>query len=174
MQLTERQYERIAQWLDGQELELSPAEQAAAQEILDGEAFLAPHWGLQAPPHALQKARRRMLCDIARPGRLTIWLRRAAGIAAAALLVGITTWALRDVYTRGPSRANPPMTESPAQVPIEVVLTEMENAADLGPTELVLARVRDLEADMRSSQAYQEPEMNYDVVSGEPEDLSSQ
>jgi hypothetical protein len=42
MNLTEQQYERVARYLDGQDLVLSPDEQAACDEIAGDEGLLAP------------------------------------------------------------------------------------------------------------------------------------
>ena len=42
MNLTEQQYERVARYLDGQDLALSPDEQAVRDEIADDEGLLAP------------------------------------------------------------------------------------------------------------------------------------
>ncbi len=50
MNLTEQQYERVARYLDGQDLALSPAEQAVCDEIAGGEGMLAP--ALAAPAKA--------------------------------------------------------------------------------------------------------------------------
>lgn len=50
MNLTEQQYERIARRLDGEDVALSAYEQAACDEIADGQAQLAP--ALETPAEA--------------------------------------------------------------------------------------------------------------------------
>jgi len=81
----ERQYERIACYLDGQRVRLGPAERRLAEEIRRDELTAA--WALDAPRarRAIETARRRLRTGLRR-GRRLWWLGRAA--AAAVLVAG--------------------------------------------------------------------------------------
>ena len=84
MAMNEGQYERIARRLDGESVELTVEEQAAAEEIRRSEAALAGQVEVDPPREALVRARRRVVAALLRPRRRR-W--RYAAVAAAAVLL---------------------------------------------------------------------------------------
>ena len=74
MNLTEEQYARVARWLDGQDVELSIEERAAAEEVRRGEADLAVVLDVPVRRETLDRARRRLVALWA------FWLRRAGSL----------------------------------------------------------------------------------------------
>ena len=93
MNLSDAQYDRIARRLDGEDVELTAVEQAAADEILRHESRLSGVMDAAPSREAVDRAKRRMMAELARPARRTIWrrgvLRVALATAAAVLLVAI-------------------------------------------------------------------------------------
>ena len=87
MSLTERHYERVARWMDGERIELTEPEQAVARELQDGQALLARRLDAPMPPTAMHKARRRLIAELARPSRWALRIRHTAMAAAASFLI---------------------------------------------------------------------------------------
>lgn len=95
MQLDDRQYERVQQWLEGQNVELSDAQRQAAEELQQDQQRLGRLLDVPMPAQALQRARRRMVAELARP-RFN-WRRWAVPVggalaAAAALVLAVTVF----------------------------------------------------------------------------------
>ena len=96
MELRSEQYERIALRLDGEAVDLTAEELAAAREIQAGEAALQRSLGAPAvPARALARARRQLRAATGR--RIAVRARfvgvAAAGVAIAAAIV--VAWAIR-------------------------------------------------------------------------------
>ena len=87
MALSERQYERLGRRLDGEEVRLNPAQQAAAGEIGAWEQTLAPAMDVPLPTGAIDRVRRRVAAELARPRRRALRVVYAAGTVAAAAAV---------------------------------------------------------------------------------------
>lgn len=89
--LTPEQQERVALWLDGQDVALSPHERDAAQALREAEAHLASQAGVTLPPLAMARAQRTVVLGL-RQQRLARW--RFAGslaaAAAAAVLIAVS------------------------------------------------------------------------------------
>ena len=85
-----QRYDRLARWLDGEDISLSDAERAELEQFQRAEGRLAAMLDVRVPPGAMARARRRMVAELARPRR---WARRlgvaAAIAAAAAIVVGV-------------------------------------------------------------------------------------
>jgi len=113
MELNSEQYERIARRLDGETVELTAEEQAAASEIQSGEAALRRSLGEEAvPARALARARRQVR---AATGRRFVARARFVGVAAAGLAVAaaiVIAWAIR--------LHGPPAPHARPAVPAEV------------------------------------------------------
>lgn len=93
MNPTERQYERIARRLDGEDVALSAEELAAAEDIRRGERFLAGRLDVSIPPEAMEHLRRRTSAELARPRRRTVKIGYvAAAAAAAAILIAVVSF----------------------------------------------------------------------------------
>jgi len=87
MNPTPRDYERVGQWLDGEPVQLTPAQRALAETIAAdarkvGQALDAP-----PPPGVLHRVNARLKAAGPAAGRWA-WLRWVSAAAAAAVLVG--------------------------------------------------------------------------------------
>jgi len=87
MRLTERQSERVARFLDGEAIELTDIERAAAEQFRRDEAALGSMLIAAAPGKAMARARRRMLAATASGRRFFRRLAIGAGAAAAAAIL---------------------------------------------------------------------------------------
>jgi len=87
MNFDDRQYERVARWLDGESVELTEAERQLAAEIRAGEAALAGRLDVELPSAALVRTARRMSAAAAGSGRSAWWAAVGAAAAVAAALV---------------------------------------------------------------------------------------
>jgi len=87
MELDDRQYKRVARWLDGESVELTDAERSVAEEICRADLRLAGAFEVAPTRRATERAVRRLTAALAaRPSRFTRFARPAAGIAAAIVL----------------------------------------------------------------------------------------
>ena len=91
MKLNEQQYQRIAKFLDGEPIELTPQEQAVVQDIRTGMETLGVLERLQPSSGAMAMARRRMAGQVARGRHRGLRIASfAAAVAAAAILLVVT------------------------------------------------------------------------------------
>lgn len=81
------QYEKIAQKLDGQDVQLTAQEQAIADEILRDETAIAGKLECDVPAETMRRLQRRLSAEVARPSRLKLIIRHTAIAAAASLIV---------------------------------------------------------------------------------------
>jgi hypothetical protein len=95
MKLNERQYERVGRYLDGEQIELAADERAVADEIRRMEAPLPAMLEAQPSRKATDRARRRMLSELLRPGRRTRRIIWPAAAAAAVLIAVTAVWVWR-------------------------------------------------------------------------------
>lgn len=103
MQLSQREYERIARWLDGEAIELTAAERAAAEQVRRDERALRPFLAVRVPATAMAKARRRLLAELARPRRGIRWIRYLAASVSSAAVALIAVGLMRQAAPpRGP------------------------------------------------------------------------
>ncbi|MCD6364905.1 MAG: hypothetical protein J7M14_03430 [Planctomycetes bacterium] len=139
MPLTEKQYERIGQWLDGENISLNEAELAAAKEMRRDETLLAGCADVACPSETMQLATRRMLAELARPQHFSVWVARlAAAVAVVVITAGV--W----LVVSGPDVAG----RQGADVPLEVVVQEMEASGNISAIDLVAGEIESLEADL--------------------------
>ena len=147
MAITEEQYERIALWLDGQDVALGEAERAAADEIRRDEALLGAV-EMRAPRGALDRASRRIGAELARPTRrLRIARFVAVTTAAAAAIILATALLMPDPAPVAPV-GHDPDGETIAKK-VETLIDEMEES--IRPqmmVELLAADLESLEAEM--------------------------
>ena len=145
--MSEKQYERIANWLDGQNVPLSEAERAVADEIRRDEQMLASSAGGDWPREALVRASRRMTAELARPRRLWVGRFVAAAAAAAAIIaiaILLPTGPVAPVEQTGNGSGT-----AMADVPIETLIEEMEESIRPGVVvELLAGELESIEADM--------------------------
>jgi len=160
-ELTEEQYRRVAQWLDGQPVSLSEAERAAAEALRKDEAFFAGVAPAEAPTSALQRAGRRMRAEMARPSHKVVWLRRLGAVAAAAIVV-----AAASLWQR-------PVTEPASELPVETVLAEMENAVSAGEVDLLADELASFEAELLPTAATDVTDLEIEAIESSVDDLLS-
>jgi len=147
MALSEKEYERIADWLDGRDVPLTEAERAVAEEVRRDERMLASAAGGDWPRKAFERASRRMTAELARPRRL--WIGRFAATAAAAAAIVAIALLL-------PTGPHTPTTltdggegTSTAPVPIETLVEQMEESVRPPVVvELLAGELESLEADV--------------------------
>lgn len=94
MNIDDRQFERIARWLDGEAVDLTGDELAAAERFSRIERSLGGGLDAAAPREALSRAGTRMLAELARPAHGIISLRRVARSAAVAAAAALLIFAL--------------------------------------------------------------------------------
>ena len=127
MILDDKQFDRVARDMDGQNLHLGFDEQQARSDIHRNESFMATLWEVDVPPDTLAKANRRMLAQLAHPHRTAF--RRAglaAGIssAAAIILFAMLSWFLPyDTTTPAPLHLS--------EVPSEVLFEALQPTEDM-------------------------------------------
>ena len=147
--MNDGQYERIAEWLDlpagGGRVELTAAERAAAEQIRRAEVELAARIAYDAPRAAMDRARRRMLAELARPGRRRVarFGYVAAVAAAAAIVLAVTLF--RVFRGRGPERPQTPVALP--NLPTDTLVAEAlkSGSADL---DLLAGEIDALEVDL--------------------------
>ena len=170
MSMNEKQYERIALWLDGQDVALSPAERVVADEICRSEEMLASSAGGDWPRKAYDRASRRMAAELARPRRL--WIGRAAAAAAvAAAIIAITL-----LLPAGPAPVQQHADNTPgskmADVPIETLIEQMEESIRPGVVvELLAGELESIEADMLVTAEIGEMEFEINAMEDEFESI---
>ena len=152
MALNDGQYERIAEWLDlprggGGRVELTADERAAAEQIRRAEAELAARLACEAPRAAMDRARRRMLAELARPARRrpdgTRLRYIAAAAAAAAIVLGVMLF-------RGPGPQGPQTPVALPNLPTDTLVAEAlkSGSADL---DLLAGEIDAFEVDLLAS-----------------------
>ena len=153
MALTEEQYERIGRWLDGESVELSANERAAAEEIRGAEAHLAgPMRDVEVPARAMARARRRLVAATARPALRVRFVGIAAGAAAvaAAVVIALLTF-LAEPDSRKPDRNQ----ADDQTIPVEVWVAAVQQTPGGDDIALLADELDKLEAELAWSETAQ-------------------
>lgn len=79
-------YEQVARWLDGGNVELTADQQRLAAEVMDDQQTLAPMLDVNAPADLLKRLGNYRPARRPHPVRLVAWLSTAAAVAAVVLL----------------------------------------------------------------------------------------
>lgn len=161
MPWTDEQYERVARYLDGEPLELTDRELELAEEIRAGEAVVTAGIDPRLRHRAMDKARRRMSAELARPTRrravLACFAAAEAVAVAAVLVIALTLQGIAPA----PTPAN-----SWTDVPLEAIgLAESSEITE--HISLVQQSIDLLEAELMSSITSMDP------VDYEDDDLDS-
>lgn len=146
MELDERQYERIARWLDGEAVELTAAERHAADEIAGLEEGVGAAMNVQTPLAAMERARMRMRAAAATPRYRLLRIGTYAAAAAAAVLF-ITT----ALPTGTPNKPAMVGGVASGEVPLDVWVQSMNPPADSVAITLVAEQADSLAADMAAA-----------------------
>jgi len=113
MPWTDEQYERVARYLDGEPLVLTERELELAEEIRAGEAVITAGIDPRARHRAMDKARRRMSAELARPTRrravLVCFAAAEAVAVAAVLVIALTLQGIAPAPTPANSWADVPL-----------------------------------------------------------------
>ncbi|MCE5328182.1 MAG: hypothetical protein LLG01_17385 [Planctomycetaceae bacterium] len=143
MDYTTQHYERVAQWLDGQTLELTAQEQALADEIRSGEGVLC---ALEAsvPATAMARAQRRLVAAAAKPSRIRLALKYVVGVEAAAIAGAAMILVTLGVLSQD--------TPAPAIVPTEVLISAAQKPVSPG-IQALAERMDQLESEIVSTPA---------------------
>ena len=144
MEPTEQQYDRIARWLDGEDLRLEGPELQAAQDIRRQEADWGPMLDAPVPAAAMTAARGRLTRAVARRKhhslRVGAFVGAILAVAAAIVLAVTVLWM--------PAPSNGP--DVPASVLFAALSTPSDSSAGGDDTGALAERVSALEEEMTS------------------------
>ncbi len=117
MEWNEAQYERMARWLDGENVELTADERGAAEEIRALERRAGSAMDVAVPPEAMQRAHRRARsAALGLPRRAVPLGRYVAAAAAVAAMIVLTFSLVPERPAGGPgagTEARAPLPELP-------------------------------------------------------------
>ncbi|MBN1943161.1 MAG: hypothetical protein JW849_07690 [Phycisphaerae bacterium] len=134
MNVNEQQYERIARYLDGEDVSLNTDERAVVEDIRRSEAMLRDRLDVTPPDHVLQRALRRRQTKILLRSRwkLRFTLAGATVAAAAAVVLLAVSLLLRPTAPQLPDNlAEPIAAPRPGvDVPFSDVMASMEADGD--------------------------------------------
>jgi len=142
--LDERQYRRVAQWLDGADIHLSGEELAAGREIRSQEESLGFVLEVRAPSEALASAAERMT---GRSEQRSV-VRRIFAVAGVAVAAGVVLGAA--FLWKAPPRKHQPVLAGNGRnhVPIDVLDRAARNALSVTEMELLANDIDRLEAEI--------------------------
>ena len=127
MSPTEKDYERVGRWLDGEEVQLTDLQRALAEEIAAAAQKAAPALEVELPPGTLHRVHMR-LAQAARPASTKRWWRWASA-AAAAMILAAGLWML--ARAGGGNGTSPQQyVETFLQAPADQLEARMELLAD--------------------------------------------
>jgi hypothetical protein len=163
---SQQQYEDIARYLDGEDVPLSPPLKELAEQIRRDEQTVGPGLDVATPPAAMDRARSRMLAELARPTRRA-WGRWIAGAsaAAAAAVVVLALWLTPEARhdpAAGLAGAEPSvdqfayaLAEDPEDEMFREAVQDVEDLQlqlALGPVVTPMVGVDELDADLERTQ----------------------
>ncbi|HUU58281.1 MAG TPA: hypothetical protein VMZ50_01955 [Phycisphaerae bacterium] len=164
MEPNDQQYERIAQSLDGEPIELTDEEKSVAEEIRRSERELGTILAATPPARAMIRARRRMQAELARPRRARMPSVRYAAVAAAAAAAIIIALAMfwHSARPRHLQIVIPPL-------PTETLVAEASKVGAAVELEVLEQEIEALEAEMLSTVLPRPAEMDADFDEVEQE-----
>ena len=140
----DRQYERVARFLDGDPIELTDQEREIAEELQGDEAALVGRLDAAPPLGTMGRARRRMQAELARPRwRAFRYAPRAAVAAAVVAAIFALVWV--GIESRSPTPSEGPTLEGNL---FAEVYSRPENDVEL---DLIAEEVTALETEMLTS-----------------------
>ena len=164
--MTEGQYERLARWLDGEDVQLTEAERIAADSIRRDETDL--YGRLDAAPRrgAMARARRRMTASLAHPSTGTRWrhyaIRAAASVGAAVLVAAVL---LRPTVT------DDTLKGIASAVSLDAWYNVVQDSVIVDEIDLIGDELDELEADVLTSLPPSLQEMELDAIEQQVEEL---
>jgi len=153
MRISEEQYERVAQYLDGRDIDLEGPERDLSEEIRRDERLLAA-FDVAPPARAMARARRRMIAALGRVRTRLLWLRRVVGVESAAVAALLLVAVTLSIVSTGPPRRT-----RPAAVPTSVLLAPVVDPAE-DDLDILAGQLDELEADMVALLTISRPEID--------------
>jgi hypothetical protein len=159
MNALEQEYELVARRLDGEDVQLTPAQQALADEIAADQARVGPLLAPPLPAGLLHRVHARLTARPARLAPRVAWARWGVVAAAAVILLAVA------FLSRGPARSNSPMSAadyisaflhtpgSELEMQAEMLSNEMDNyqvelaLGDTGPVDQAVRAMDDAMTD---------------------------
>jgi len=168
--MTEGQYERLARWLDGEDVPLTEAERIAAESIRRQESALGAHLPTPVPPRAFARAEKRLTAALAGQGARLRWrhyaVRAAASLAVAMLVASVI---LRPEL---PDRTvNSIARGLPGRVSLDAWLKTVQESATVDEIDLLGTEVNALRAEVVTSQPPSVSDLKLDAIQKEIEEL---
>jgi len=157
--LDEKQYERIARSLDGEDVELIGAERQAADEIRRAEAELSAAMDASATPARLRRARRRMIAALEHPRLRLRRIGTVAAVAAAAAAVLVLI-----LWQPGAAPSPQPPVRVQAAPSFDSVLAALEETAREDEFDLIQYELDDLAAGAPSGAAWPALELRIEAI----------
>lgn len=131
MSALEQDYELVARRLDGEDVQLTAAQQALAAEIAADQARLGPLLAPPLPAGLLHRVNARLTAPPARLAPRVAWARWGVVAAAATILLAVA------FLSRGPVRPNSPMSAADyISAFLHTPASELEMQADMLSNEM--------------------------------------
>ena len=164
MRISREHYERVARYLDGEDVRLDEAERELSEQIRRDERLLAAlDVGLPAP--AAARARRRMVAALARPGGRVRWLRWVVGVEAAAVAALLLVAVTLAIVSRGPEGPRAPVV-----VPTSVLIASTEFSAQ-SDLDILARQLDELEAELATSVPISDGDVEIDSLERDVQDF---
>ena len=164
--MTDGQYERLARWLDGEDVQLTEAERIAADSIRRDETDLYGRLDTAPRRGAMARARRRMTASLAHPSTGTRWrhyaIRAAASVGAAVLVEAVL---LRPTVT------DDTLKGFASAASLDAWYNVVEDSTIVDEIDLIAHELDELEADVLTSLPPSPQEMELDAIERQIEDL---
>ncbi len=167
--MNEQQYERIARFLDGEPVELTPEETQAAEEIRTLESSMTGLVELTPPGETMKAAHRRLIRELGRP-RKRMWRVAISTAAAAAIVVAAVS-----LYQRPQPYAGPEL----GMEDVVAIYTadgnydnydNYDNGGDEADYDLIEKELQSIEADIVATAS---PETDEEWIETDDEDLEA-
>ncbi|MDY6913293.1 MAG: hypothetical protein SVT52_02390 [Planctomycetota bacterium] len=145
MERDERQDDRIARWLDGQDVALTESERAEAMGFVEAERSVGRRLDAAPPRQAMDRARRRLTAELARPRRRHEQRARLIAVAAAAalILVAVAAKLMMDY-------GSAPVGEAPVYqgIPIETLVAAAQQSVADDEIDMLAGELSQLQAEL--------------------------
>lgn len=161
MDLNNEQYEQIARKLDGSEVSLTAREQAAVEDIVRDENWLAGKLDVPLPQQAMARARNRLAAAIAKSPRKLIFAGYVAAVVSAAALILLT-------FSFIMTSSGPVGDGEIVSLPDDLLFAPIENNYAIA---IISAQMDEFEADLALSDLPGEIEMQVDELMEETEEF---
>ena len=164
--MTEGQYERLARWMDGEDVQLTEAERIAAESIRRDETDLCGRLDASPPRGTMARAGRRMTAALAHPAMGIRWrhyaVRAAASVGVAVLVAAVL---LRPTVT------DDTLKGIASAVSLDAWYNVVQDSVIVDEIDLIGDELDELEADVLTSLPPSLQEMELDAIEQQVEEL---